>query len=81
MLMTPMCRKINKASSTIEDKDILTRQLINPPVRVVDLQFPLGTVVTARNKFGVTIKDALDAIHKTQKKKVSPIIPKLNGYL
>jgi hypothetical protein len=39
-------------------------------VRKVDLHFPLGLEVTARNLKGVTIKDALDAIHKQFKKKV-----------
>lgn len=58
----------------MDDKDILTKPLVTPLVRVIDLQFPLGTTVTARNKFGVTIKDALDAIYKTQKKKVSYIV-------
>lgn len=45
--------------------------LVNPPVKKIDLHFPLGLEVTARNSKGVTIKDALDAIHKQFKKKVS----------
>jgi len=45
--------------------------LITPPVKKIDLHFPLGLEVTARNSKGVTIKDALDAIHKQFKKKVS----------
>lgn len=45
--------------------------LVTPPVRKIDLHFPLGLEVTARNSKGVTIKDALDAIHKQFKKKVS----------
>lgn len=44
--------------------------LCNPPVRKMDLMFPLGQVVTARNLKGVTIKDALEAIHKPYKNKV-----------
>lgn len=44
--------------------------LVNPPVKRIDLHFPLGLEVTARNSKGVTIKDALDAIHKQFKKKV-----------
>jgi hypothetical protein len=44
--------------------------LVNPPVKRIDLHFPLGLEVTARNSKGVTIKDALDAIHKRFKKKV-----------
>jgi hypothetical protein len=78
-MLKTIYRKINTSATTVEDKDILTKQLINPPVRVIDLQFPLGTTVTARNKFGVTIKDAFDAIYKTQKKKVSLFIPKSRG--
>ena len=38
-------------------------------MRKIDLHFPLGLEVTARNLKGVTIKDALDAIHKQFKKK------------
>lgn len=44
--------------------------LTEPPVKKIDLHFPLGLEVTARNLKGVTIKDALDAIHKQFKKKV-----------
>jgi hypothetical protein len=39
-------------------------------VKRIDLHFPLGMEVTARNLRGVTIKDALDAIYKAYKKKV-----------
>jgi hypothetical protein len=39
-------------------------------VKKIDLHFPLGLEVTARNLKGVTIKDALDAIYKQFKKKV-----------
>lgn len=39
-------------------------------MKKIDLHFPLGLEVTARNLKGVTIKDALDAIHKQFKKKV-----------
>jgi hypothetical protein len=45
--------------------------LTTPPVKKIDLHFPLGLHVTARNLKGVTIKDALDAIHKQFKKRVS----------
>lgn len=44
--------------------------LTKPPVKRIDLHFPLGMEVTARNLKGVTIKDALDAIHKSYKKRV-----------
>lgn len=66
----PLNRKINASSSTVEDKEILALHLTKPPVKRIDLHFPLGMEVTARNLRGVTIKDALDAIHKAYKKKV-----------
>ena len=45
-------------------------------MKKIDLHFPLGLEVTARNMKGVTIKDACDAIYKQFKKKVSPVIPR-----
>lgn len=53
--------------------------LTTPPVKKIDLHFPLGLEVTARNLKGVTIKDALDAIHKQFKKKVSVNVPHLEA--
>lgn len=64
-------RKLNTAPSTIDDKEVLKKLLCHPPIKKIDLHFPLGLEVTARNLKGVTIKDALDAIHKQFKKKVS----------
>jgi hypothetical protein len=61
--------KINTSSSTVEDKEILKKLLTTPPVKKIDLEFSLGSQVTARNLKGVTIKDALDAIHKQYKKR------------
>lgn len=49
--------------------------LTEPPVKKIDLHFPLGLEVTARNLKGVTIKDALDAIHKQFKKRVCAAHP------
>lgn len=69
--LTPPARKLNTSPNTVEDRDILKLHLVNPPVKKIDLHFPLGLEVTARNLKGVTIKDALDAIHKQFKKKVS----------
>lgn len=54
----------------MEDKDHLKKFLTTPPVKKIDLHFPLGLEVTARNLKGVTIKDALDAIYKQFRKKV-----------
>ncbi len=64
-------RKLNKSPTTADEKDALKKMLTEPPVKKIDLHFPLGLEVTARNLKGVTIKDALDAIHKQFKKKVS----------
>ena len=49
---------------------MLKKMLTTPPVKKIDLHFPLGLEVTARNLKGVTIKDALDAIYKQYRKKV-----------
>ncbi|KAI9366965.1 hypothetical protein BJX61DRAFT_530562 [Aspergillus egyptiacus] len=68
--------KLNASPSTIEDKDILKLHLVNPPVKKIDLHFPLGLEVTARNLKGVTIKDALDAIYKQFKKKADDELDK-----
>jgi hypothetical protein len=68
--------KINTSPSSIDDKEYLKKLLTTPPVKKIDLHFPLGLEVTARNLKGVTIKDALDAIHKQFKKRVGfPISP------
>ena len=63
-------RKLNTSPSTVEDADALKLHLVTPPVKKIDLHFPLGLEVTARNLKGVTIKDALDAMYKQYKKKV-----------
>lgn len=69
-------RKINTSPSTIDEKEILKLHLTTPPIKKIDLHFPLGLNVTARNLKGVTIKDAMDAIHKSYKKKVfAPSVP------
>jgi hypothetical protein len=44
--------------------------LCTPKLKKITLHFPLGLEVVARNMKGVTIKDALDAIHKQFKKRV-----------
>lgn len=65
-------RKLNTSPSTVDDKEVLKKLLCNPPIKKIDLHFPMGLEVTARNLKGVTIKDALDAIYKQYKKKASP---------
>jgi len=61
--------KLNTSPASLDDKDTLKKFLTKPPVKRIDLHFPLGLEVTARNLKGVTIKDALDAIYKQFKKK------------
>ncbi|KAL9101168.1 MAG: hypothetical protein Q9163_003546 [Psora crenata] len=61
--------KLNTSPALLDDKEALKKFLTTPPVKKIDLHFPLGLEVTARNLKGVTIKDALDAIYKQFKKK------------
>jgi hypothetical protein len=76
--------RINKSPNTLEDpeKGWLKKPLTTPPVKKIDLKFPLGLEVTARNLKGVTIKDALDAIHKQFRKKADDELetPVLAGF-
>lgn len=61
---------------------MLKKMLTTPPVKKIDLHFPLGLEVVARNLKGVTIKDALDAIYKQYRKKVrQPFFPFHASYL
>lgn len=61
--------KLNTSPASLDEKDALKKFLTKPPVKKIDLHFPLGLEVTARNLKGVTVKDALDAIYKQYKKK------------
>jgi len=61
--------KLNKSPTTVEDPSVLKLPLTEPKLKSITLHFPLGLEVTARNMKGVTIKDALDAIHKQFKKR------------
>ncbi|KAF1927980.1 uncharacterized protein M421DRAFT_421183 [Didymella exigua CBS 183.55] len=61
--------KLNKSPSTVDDPAFLALPLCTPKVKKITLHFPLGLEVSARNMKGVTIKDALDAIHKQFKKR------------
>lgn len=74
--------KINTSPTTVEEKEHLKKLLTTPPVKKIDLHFPLGLEVTARNLKGVTIKDALDAIHKAYKKRADDELdrPYLAGF-
>lgn len=74
--------KLNTAPSSLGEAEILAKPLCLPKVKKIDLHFPLGLEVTARNLKGVTIKDALDAIHKQFKKKADDELenPVLAGF-
>ncbi|KAK8191404.1 hypothetical protein HDK77DRAFT_456809 [Phyllosticta capitalensis] len=75
--------KLNTSPGTLEEwKDTLKKPLVTPMVKKIDLHFPLGLNVVARNLKGVTIKDALDAIHKQFKKKADDELeaPYLAGF-
>ncbi|KAH6645205.1 hypothetical protein BKA67DRAFT_665040 [Truncatella angustata] len=74
--------RINSSSTTVEDKEVLKKMLTTPPVKRIDIEFPLGMTVTARNNKGVTIKDALDAMHKPNKKRADDELdkPYLEGF-
>ncbi|KAK8096901.1 uncharacterized protein PG998_005126 [Apiospora kogelbergensis] len=74
--------KINTSSSTVEEKEILSKHLTEPPVKRIDLMTSLGMKITARSMKGVTIKDALDAIHKANKKRSDDELekPYLEGF-
>ncbi|KAI9727520.1 MAG: hypothetical protein M1828_006462 [Chrysothrix sp. TS-e1954] len=74
--------KLNTSPATLGEPDVLKKFLTTPPVKKIDLHFPLGLEVTARNLKGVTIKDALDAIHKQFKKKADDELenPVLAGF-
>jgi hypothetical protein len=74
--------KLNTSPATLDEKDLLKKPLCQPMVKKIDLHFPLGLEVTARNLKGVTIKDALDAIYKQFKKKADDELdnPILEGF-
>src|SRR5688572_17984988 len=57
----------------VEDPAVLDEFLTEPPIKRIELWFELGDAsVSASNFKGVTIKDALKAIHKRYKTKVRP---------
>ncbi|KAF4630860.1 hypothetical protein G7Y89_g7274 [Cudoniella acicularis] len=76
--------RINKSPMGLDEpeKSALKKMLTTPPVKKIDLHFPLGLEVTARNLKGVTIKDALDAIYKQYRKKADDELenPVLAGF-
>lgn len=75
--------KINENPSGVDDQEALKLHLTEPPVKRIDLKFPQdGMQLTARNRKGVTIKDALDAIYSKMKKKDDDVLdaPYLKGF-
>ena len=72
---------MNTSPTTIDDKEALKKPLCSPMVKKIDLHFPLGLEVTARNMKGVTIKDDVDAIYKQFKKKVRKVHQDLRALL
>jgi len=68
--------KLNTSPTTIDNKETLKQFVVTPPVKRIDLHFPLGIDVTARNLKGVTVKDALDAIYKQFKKRADDELDK-----
>jgi len=73
--------KLNTSPGTIDGYD-LKAPLSTPLLKKIDIVFPTGIEVTARNMKGVTIRDALDAIHKPLKKKADDELPEpyLKGF-
>jgi len=76
-LTCPPRRKLNESSTKVEDPAVLKLPLCTPKLKKITLHFPLGLEVVARNMKGVTIKDALDAIHKQFKKRVRHLFPRI----
>ncbi|KAJ5086359.1 hypothetical protein NUU61_007666 [Penicillium alfredii] len=52
--------KLNTSPSTIEDRDILKLHLIKPPVKKIDLHFPLGPGDAIYKQFKKKADDELD---------------------
>lgn len=64
--------KINTSTTTLTDHPdnaALKKPITSPPISKLQLRFPTGITLTARNKNGVTIKDAFDVIWKQYRKK------------
>jgi len=74
--------KLNTSPGTIDAGFDLKAPLTTPLIKKIDVVFPTGIEVTARNMKGVTIRDALDAIHKPLKKKADDELPEpyLKGF-
>lgn len=64
-------RKINQRPKDLDNDQLLQIPLTKPPIKSITLKFPHGKEVVARNLKGLTIGDALSAIYKANKNRVS----------
>jgi len=75
--------KINTSPTTLQEPDVMKKMATTPPMSKLELKFPMGLTVTARNKKGITIKDCLDVIWKQFRKKADDELdmPILAGFV
>lgn len=71
LCLFPPTRKINQRPKDLDNDQLLQIPLTKPPLKSITLKFPHGKEVVARNMKGLTIGDALSAIHKANKNRVS----------
>lgn len=67
-------RKINQRPKDLDNDQLLQIPLTKPPIKSITLKFPHGKEVVARNMKGLTIGDALSAIYKANKNRVSVVV-------
>ncbi|KAL7910831.1 hypothetical protein GGI35DRAFT_445718 [Trichoderma velutinum] len=74
--------KINQRPKDLDNDQLLQVPLTKPPIKSITLKFPHGKEVVARNMKGLTIGDALSAIHKANKNRADDELdnPYLKGF-
>ncbi|KAL7792332.1 hypothetical protein V8C43DRAFT_283131 [Trichoderma afarasin] len=74
--------KINQRPKDLDNDQLLQVPLTKPPIKSITLRFPHGKEVVARNLKGLTIGDALSAIHKANKNRADDELdnPYLKGF-
>ncbi|EHK44045.1 uncharacterized protein TrAtP1_008518 [Trichoderma atroviride] len=74
--------KINQRPKDLDNDQLLMIPLTAPPIKSITLKFPHGKEVVARNMKGLTIGDALSAIHKANKNRADDELdnPYLKGF-
>jgi hypothetical protein len=74
--------KINQRPKDLDNDQLLQTPLTQPPIKSITLKFPHGKEVVARNLKGLTIGDALSAIHKANKNRADDELdnPYLKGF-